>query len=130
MANRSLLYFGGLILISIFGAFALATGMDGQESAEEANTKEPAVDCLMCHGSFDDLAKATADFKTASGETTTPHRYIPHDDKESIPECTGCHTPHAIPIEDVSEVVKPDNVNWCYDNCHHARNLSACSVCH
>jgi len=103
--------------------------MDGQDSADET-TEEPVVDCLMCHGSFEDLVKATADFTAASGETTSPHRYIPHDDKEGIPECTECHIPHAIPIEDVSAVVKPDNVDWCYDNCHHARNLSACSTCH
>lgn len=130
MSNRSLLYFSALIFISFFGAFALATGMDGQEGTEETKAVETAHACLACHGSFDDLVKATADFTAASGETTSPHRYIPHDDKEGLPECTGCHTAHAIPIEDVSAIVKPDNVDWCYDNCHHARNLSACSTCH
>ena len=127
MVNRSLLYFGVLILISFFGVFALATGMDGQEGAEETKA---AATCLACHGSFDDLVKATADFTAASGETTSPHRYIPHDDKEGLPECTECHTPHPIPIEDVSAVVKPDNVDWCYNSCHHARNLEPCSTCH
>ena len=130
MANRSLLYLGALILIAFFGAFALATGMDGQGSTEEAETEEPTVACLDCHGSFDYIADKTGDFVTASGETTTPHRYIPHDDKEGIPECTACHSSHAIPLEDVSSVVKPDNVDWCYDNCHHARNLATCSTCH
>lgn len=130
MVNRSFLYLGALILISFLGAFALAGGINDQEGTEKAETEESAVDCLMCHGSFDDLAKATADFKAASGEITTPHRYIPHDDKEGIPKCTECHTPHAIPIEDVSAIVKPDNVDWCYDSCHHARNLVVCSTCH
>ncbi len=130
MTNRSLLYFSALILIPFFGAFALATGMDGQESAEKAETVKPAVACLDCHGSFDYVADITSDFVTASGETTTPHRYIPHDDKEGIPECTECHIPHTIPLEDVSTVVKPDNVDWCYDICHHARNLEPCSTCH
>lgn len=130
MANRSLLNFSILILISVFGAFALATGMDGQEAEEETKAAEASTACLACHGSFDDIVKATADFETASGETTSPHRYIPHDDKEGVPECTECHTPHKIPLEDVSTVVKPDNVDWCYQSCHHAYNLEPCSTCH
>jgi hypothetical protein len=130
MANKSLMYFCALILMSFFGAFALATGMDGREDKEETAAAAASATCLACHGSFDDLIKATAGFTASSGETTSPHRYIPHDDMEGIPECTECHIPHAIPIENVSAVVKPDNVDWCYDNCHHARNLSACSTCH
>jgi hypothetical protein len=130
MESKSFLHLGVLVLIALFGAFALATAMDGPESIEEAVTEEPAVECMDCHGSFDYIADKTGDFKTASGETTTPHRYIPHDDKEGIPECTACHATHAIPLKDVSTVVKPDNVNWCYDNCHHARNLEPCVTCH
>ena len=72
MANRSLLYFGAMILISFFGAFALATGMDGQEGVEETQAVKAADACLARHGTFDDLAKATADFTTASGETKRP----------------------------------------------------------
>ena len=128
MEKKCLLYFGALILMSVFGAFALATGMDGQEGSDE--TEMSASTCLACHGSFDDLAEATADFTASSGETTSPHRYIPHDDKEGIPDCTECHMLHQIPLEDVSSVVKPDNVDWCYDSCHHAANLLPCSTCH
>ena len=130
MEKRSLLYFGVLFLISVFGAFALATGEDGQESSEETETEVAAQTCLACHGSFDDIAEATADFTTSTGETSTPHRYIPHDDKEGIPECIECHMPHEMPLEDVSTVVKPDNVDWCYESCHHAYNLEPCSTCH
>ena len=130
MEKKSLLYFGVLVLIVVFGAFALATGMDGQEGSEKTEAAGMASKCLACHGSYDDIAKATADFKTANGEVTTPHRYVPHDDPEGIPECTECHTPHEIPLQDVSKVVKPDNINWCYDSCHHMRNLQPCSACH
>ncbi len=130
MQKNSILYFVTLIMITILGAFALAMGVNGQESAEKAETEKPAIDCLACHGSFDDLIQATADFTAASGGTTSPHRYIPHDDKEGIPKCTECHTPHEIPLEDVSTVVKPDNVDWCYQSCHHAQNLQPCSTCH
>jgi hypothetical protein len=130
MEKKYLLYFGALALIVVFGAFALATGMDGQEGSEETETVGAASKCLACHGSYDDIAKATADYTAPSGETTTPHRYVPHDDKEGIPECTECHTPHEIPLEDVSTVVIPDNVDWCYDSCHHVRNLQPCSNCH
>jgi hypothetical protein len=130
MENRSLLYFGVLALISVFGAFAPATGMDGQEVAEEKELLGVAEQCLACHGSFEDLAKATADFTNTIGETATPHQYVPHDDKEGIPKCTVCHIPHDLPLEDISTVVKPDNLKWCYDNCHHAANLQPCSVCH
>lgn len=130
MQKKSLLYFGALILMSVFGAFALATAMDDQNGSEETEAAMDASTCLACHGSFDDIAEATAGFATASGETTTPHRYIPHDDKEGIPECTECHTPHEMPLEDVSSVAKPDNVDWCYESCHHAYNLQPCSTCH
>jgi hypothetical protein len=27
-------------------------------------------------------------------------------------------------------VVIPDNLNWCYDSCHHMRNFQPCSACH
>lgn len=130
MGNKSLLYFSALVLTVVFGAFALATAMDGQESSEETETAGVASKCLACHGSYDDIAKATAEFTAPSGETTTPHRYIPHDDPEGIPECTECHKPHEIPLEDVSTVVKPDNLDFCYAYCHHAQNLQPCSACH
>ncbi len=130
MDKKPLLYFGVLVLMSVFGAFAQTTGMDGQEVAEEKKLPSVAEQCLACHGPFEELAKATADFTNSIGETASPHQYIPHDDKEGIPKCTECHTPHVIPLLDVSTVVKPDNLDWCYMNCHHAYNLQPCSACH
>ena len=149
MRNKFLVYFCVLILITVSVVFALAqdsdnqegsqetetevtasTGTDGQEGSQETETKMTASTCLACHGSFDDLAKATADYTAPSGETTTPHRYIPHDDPEGIPECTECHKPHEIPLEDASTVEKPANVDFCYNYCHHVRTLQPCSACH
>ena len=130
MKKSSFLFLGALILLSAFGAFALASGMAVQESTGESETDAVVKTCLACHGSYDDIATATADFTAASGETVTPHQYVSHEEKKDIPKCTECHVPHEIPLEDVSTVVKPDNVDWCYQNCHHAYNLQPCSTCH
>jgi NAD-dependent SIR2 family protein deacetylase len=130
MKKSSVLFLGAFILLSAVGAFALASGLAVQQSAGESEAEVTAATCLACHGSFDDLAAATADFTTEGGETVTPHQYVPHEEKKEIPKCTECHQPHEIPLEDVSTVVKPDNVNWCYENCHHAYNLQPCSTCH
>jgi len=96
--------------------------------AEEATPKVEKSMCLACHGSFDDIAAATAGYKAPSGETGTPHRCVPHKEKTDIPECVECHKPHPIPPE--SEVEKPKDIEWCYTGCHHAKNLQACSTCH
>jgi hypothetical protein len=118
-------------LMLLLGSFALLTAATLQEkSVPKAETKTVAEKCLACHGSFDKLAEKTAGFKASSGETVTPHRYVPHEDKKDIPECTECHIPHPVPLDDKSKVVKPDNVAWCYSSCHHASNLQPCKNCH
>jgi hypothetical protein len=89
-----------------------------------------AQKCLACHGSYDKLAEKTANFKTTSGETVTPHQYVPHADKTDIPECTECHVPHPVALEDNSKVVKPDKLTYCYSNCHHMSNLQPCKNSH
>jgi len=89
--------------------------------------------CLGCHP-FDKLIEATATYVAPSGEKTSPHRYVPHDSKkdEDIPECTNCHTAHPqdpLPTHgsiDLSKVT----VQWCYDVCHHEKNLTSCKQCH
>jgi hypothetical protein len=130
MKKSSFLFLGALILLSAFGAFALASGMAVQNGAGESEIGPVAKTCLACHGSYDDIAKDTADFIAPSGETVTPHQYVPHEEKKDIPECTECHQSHDIPLEDVSKVVMPDNLDYCYQSCHHAYNLQPCSTCH
>ncbi len=108
-----------------FGMLTLATNAAWQDNAK----KPSKTTCLACHGSFDKIATSTADYEAPSGEKTTPHRYIPHAEKKDIPECTECHTPHPVPLQDKAAVVKP-NIDYCYTSCHHAHNLQACSSCH
>jgi len=102
------------------------------EIAKPPEAAETGPKCLDCHGPYDKLAKETADFTMPSGEVATPHQYVPHDEKveENIPNCTECHTKHEIPLLDKSTVVKPDNVDYCYQNCHHVNNFQPCSACH
>ena len=119
------------ILTLLWGTSILTAGAALPDDSKKAGTQTVAQKCLVCHGSYDKIAEATKDFKASSGETTTPHRYIPHEAKpENIPECTECHTPHAQPLKDVSTVIKPKNVDWCYTVCHHQQNLQPCKNCH
>jgi len=118
-----------LALTFFYGTLSPATGAAPQDSAKKDDAKVEKATCLACHGSFDKLTENTAQYETPSGEKTSPHRYIPHADKKDIPECTECHTPHPVPIEDKEKVVKA-NVEYCYATCHHAHNFQVCSTCH
>jgi len=117
------------ILLLMLGAFAANTAAAPQ-AIRSIETKGVAKKCLACHGSYDALAEKTSKFKTASGETVTPHQYVPHSEKTDIPDCTECHIEHPIPLEDKSKVVIPKNIEWCYSTCHHASNLQPCKTCH
>jgi Cytochrome c3 len=123
--------FCALILISI-SAFALATGEGVQDAAKPPEAADSGPKCLDCHGPYDDLAKATANYTMPSGEVATPHQYVPHDERveKNIPKCTECHTKHEIPLLDKSTVAKPNNMDYCYQNCHHVNNFQPCSACH
>jgi hypothetical protein len=94
--------------------------------------------CLECH-SYDDVIAASADYVMPSGEKASPHRYIdatsaaaPHraTGVEGIPECTNCHTAHALPLPAEAVDLSKVGVEWCYSNCHHQHNFSPCSKCH
>jgi hypothetical protein len=99
-----------------------------QETGQETKVEKSV--CLACHGTFDEIAAATADYVAPSGETGSPHRYIPHAEKTDIPECIECHKPHPIPPECEEQAAEPANIDWCYNGCHHVRNLQPCSACH
>jgi hypothetical protein len=122
MVRRSMLSLVVLGLLLVFGTCVFAV----QTMSSAKIDKET---CLGCHGPFDKIAKATAEWKAASGETTTPHRYVPHDSTD-VPQCTECHTAHEIPLKDKATVVKPKDLIFCFDACHHARNLQPCKSCH
>ena len=116
----SLLLFGASTFFAV-AALQIPTSIE---------TKDVAKKCLACHGDYDKLAEKTSKFKASSGETVTPHRYVPHTEKTEIPDCTECHIAHPVPLEDKSKVVKPQKIDWCYSACHHAGNLQACKNCH
>jgi hypothetical protein len=111
--------------------------------AQTAGKKSPASpaaatpsksDCLNCHGPFEKLVASTDKWVAPSGETTSPHRYVPHDSKkdEDIPECTECHTAHAPdapPAHGTVDLTKV-KVNYCYETCHHEKNFTSCKQCH
>jgi len=102
------------------------------ESATGASTASPAAQsaketCLECHGPFDKLIAATANYTMPSGEKMSPHRYVPHKSKD-IPECSNCHTPHPVPLTSTEGLPTP-KTDYCY-TCHHAGVLIECRACH
>jgi hypothetical protein len=117
------------LLLLMLGTFAIHTAAAPQ-AIKTVETKGVAKKCLTCHGSYDALAEKTSKFQASSGETVTPHQYVPHAEKTDIPDCTECHIEHPVPLEDKSKVVKPKNLDWCYSSCHHANNLQPCKTCH
>jgi hypothetical protein len=121
-----------LLLILILALSVGTLAVAGSSAPQAAKTdKIPKEKCLGCHGSYDKLREKTKDYKAASGETVTPHQYVPHADAQDIPECTECHTPHVIPLVDKSTVVKPKSLDFCFQpGCHHMRNLQNCHACH
>jgi hypothetical protein len=112
----------------------VATIISSGTSQTNAPTMAASKDlCLNCHGPFDKLAAAAANYMAPSGEKTTPHRYVPHHSKEAkaIPECSNCHQSHSVDptASDLAALVKPD-VQWCYTTCHHKNNFKPCQDCH
>jgi hypothetical protein len=123
-------FFAALTMLLLSGVLFSMQVPAEQETAPKEEKKIAAKTCLGCHGPYEKLREATADYKTDNGETVTPHQYVPHAEKTEIPECVECHEPHPIPLEDKSKVAKPQNLDWCYSSCHHAHNLQPCKTCH
>jgi cytochrome c nitrite reductase small subunit len=94
---------------------------------KESPTGSSKDACLLCHGSFDELISATANYTWPEDEKkTSPHRYVPHDSK-NIPECIYCHEPHPVPLTSTEGLPEP-NPQFCY-SCHHEQVLE-CGTCH
>ncbi|MDM7996726.1 MAG: hypothetical protein QUT30_13730 [Acidobacteriota bacterium] len=128
--SQTFFVFAFIFLTGSVGLLPSALPIDDSKAEPKAERQTVAQKCLACHGSFDKLAEKTANSKAPSGETTTPHRYVPHADKTDIPECIECHVPHPIPLENKSDVVTRDNLSYCYQGCHHPSNLQPCKNCH
>lgn len=114
----------------MLGVYVLAATSSLSQEAKQVDGMIDKDKCLACHGPYDKLIENSVQFKTSLGETIVPHQYVPHEEKMDIPECTECHKPHTIPLEDKSTVVKPKDLKWCYANCHHQNNFQPCSDCH
>ncbi len=111
---------------AVMTSTATATSTLAVTGTTSATVSPQNAICLACHGPFEKLVAATADYAWPNGEKTSPHRYLPHDSKD-IPECSNCHKPHPVPLVSTEELPKP-SVQWCY-KCHHRRVLQ-CGTCH
>lgn len=130
-----------LFLIAAMIILEVCTEPAGATAAAPAGAPQTAASasaaskevCLNCHGPFDKLATASADYVASSGEKITPHRFVPHNSKDTkaIPECNNCHETHPLPpmATGVAALPKPD-VQWCYTACHHKNNFASCKDCH
>lgn len=119
-------------IIVLFFFFVAVNAFSSDPSEPTLATKEDdsaTAVCLKCHGPFDELASAPPSFITPSGEKVTPHRYIPHDQKD-IPDCLSCHQKHSVSptSAEIAALPKP-NVKFCFD-CHHKKNFMPCKACH
>ncbi len=123
MRKRSSLPLIALILCLVFGTLGLAT----QQAAKPEKMNKDQ--CLACHGPFEKVIALNLKFKVSEEETVNPHKYVPHDGKDA-PECTECHTPHAIPPPEKAQIIRPNNVDFCYEGCHHMKNFQPCTTCH
>jgi hypothetical protein len=105
------------------------------EAPTTAPTTAPAeYDCLTCHGPYDQLIKDSARYVAPSGETGSPHLFVPHDSKldADIPACSNCHATHSItPVPTRRSIATPKaGIQWCYTTCHHDETLTSCKTCH
>jgi 3-oxosteroid 1-dehydrogenase len=116
-------------------AAATATAVASSPSANAPKTDAvPAASkesCLECHGPFDKLSSAQANYVADDGKKINPHRFVPHDaaGAKSVPECSSCHTPHPLPHTPQGNPSKAD-IAFCFDSCHHTKNFTSCKECH
>ena len=90
--------------------------------------------CLSCHGPFEKVAQASADYKFFDGSVVNPHTTVeltaskPHVSGKGVVDCVRCHQPHPQPLASVSDVV-PADLTYCF-GCHHQGVFTPCSQCH
>ena len=114
--------------------FAQAPAPQSKAPAAAPAESPSKEQCLGCHGPFDKIAAASANYTAPGGEKVNPHRNVPHDSKkdEDIPSCANCHEAHPLdplPAHGTVDLSKV-NVQWCYEQCHHAKNFTPCKQCH
>ena len=122
------------ILAAGANSAAFAAKQQAAAPAAAAEAKGSKDTCLSCHGPFEKIIENSANYTAPSGEKISPHRFVPHDSKkdEDVPECTNCHTAHALdPLPAAGSVdLSKVKVQWCYTACHHEKNFTSCKECH
>lgn len=129
----------GLLLIftlALAGCAQGATPSAPSPALPPATANVSSDSCLSCHGPYDKVVKASANYtiQDGSGSTVNPHTRIdmsaakPHASGKGVVECTSCHKPHPQPLASLKDVPKA-NVEYCF-SCHHQRNFTPCSQCH
>ena len=91
-------------IITLAAAAAVLMMLSPAPEVQAAETMKPEQ-CLMCHGgSFDALREQTKNWKDEFGSPVQPHQYLdpnaanPHAGAKVVPDCTGCHQAHPIPV--------------------------------
>ena len=115
------------------GQAAAAATPEEKKEAKAVVTDE----CLSCHP-MDAVATASTDYVAESGEVANPHRTVdedadnPHEATggEKVIDCGKCHTAHESDAPSADDIEQPDNINYCYTQCHHQRTFEDCSNCH
>jgi formate-dependent nitrite reductase cytochrome c552 subunit len=99
----------------------------GRYSTPLAPVSMPSSFCLKCHGSYEELAKKTANYEYA-GVRVNPHSRLvdpsstddPHNSPNAKPiECQDCHRMHEA----------SPGIEYCF-GCHHQKNFKKCTDCH
>lgn len=120
------------------GAGGAAGKAQSAGKVEKKETKEVVTDqCVSCHP-LDEVASASTEYLTESGETANPHRTVdadapnPHEatGNEKAIDCGKCHTAHESDTPAADDIELPQNINYCYVQCHHQRTFEECSDCH
>lgn len=114
-------------IITLAAAAAVLMMLSPAPEVQAAETMKPEQ-CLMCHGgSFDALREQTKNWKDEFGSPVQPHQYLdpnaanPHAGAKVVPECTGCHQAHPIPVPKDFKP-EPASLSMCY-GCHHMENF-------
>lgn len=118
-------------IITLAAAAAVLMMLSPAPEVQAAETMKPEQ-CLMCHGgSFDALREQTKNWKDEFGSPVQPHQYLdpnaanPHAGAKVVPECTGCHQAHPIPVPKDFKP-EPASLSMCY-GCHHMENFQKCN---
>ena len=102
-------------IITLAAAAAVLMMLSPAPEVQAAETMKPEQ-CLMCHGgSFDALREQTKNWKDEFGSPVQPHQYLdpnaanPHAGAKVVPDCTGCHQAHPIPVPTVDVLRVPSH---------------------